>query len=73
MTERKRKKFKGTTVATGSYSVAVCPADHIHVRLSDLGSPPGRLVFEPEEAYELAQALLRGYDVATGIAFPGEM
>lgn len=68
----KRRRLRRYTIATGTYRVAVCEGDHIHVSMppDPTAVKSGEYVFDPEEAYEFAHAILRGYDEAVGIGPP---
>lgn len=60
-------KLKRST-REGEYNVTTCPHSHIHVAVQQDGAGIVDFVFSPEEAYEFAHDILRGYDVAVGIA-----
>lgn len=47
----------------GSYRVKCCDA-HVHVLIDNGGC---ELVMQPEDAYDFAQAILRGYDFHAGL------
>lgn len=62
-----RRNVRRKTVSDGTYRIFVCGDDCVHVVFSEPNKPEVEKIFEPEEAYDLASGLLRGYDVATGI------
>lgn len=56
----------------GTYEAWACPHDHVHVEIKQ-GEKLIPLVFpDADEAYNFAQAILRAYDDAVGIAPPTE-
>ena len=53
-----------------NYTVSICPQKHVHVEVQH---PGNRLITDiafvtPEDVWDFAQLLLKGYDQLTGIA-----
>lgn len=68
MSKRSTHRPRSQTTASGKFTVVCCPDGHVHIDVSTIDHTPAELVFEPDDAYAFAQAILRGYDEATGIA-----
>lgn len=62
----KSRTIEGAFV-DGKYRVYRCAANHIHLDIVQEGGPPVEFVFDPYEGYDLAQDILRAFDVAVGI------
>jgi hypothetical protein len=54
---------------TATYTVFFCdrPSPHVHLDITERGQKTAKFVFSPDDTYDLANALLRGYDIAVGI------
>lgn len=50
----------------GEFVVTCCADGHIHIDLTH-GEDKVSLMFEPDDAYTFAEAIMRGYDEAVGI------
>ena len=62
---------RSSLLGTGSYRVECTPFEDVTVEMILPGSSETTLyIFKAEDAYEFAQAILRGYDMAAGITPP---
>ena len=60
------REHKGDTAENGTYRVICCGGSLIHLKFEEKTETGGVHAFTPEEAYQSAQALLRGYDFYSG-------
>ena len=61
------RDFIGDTAEHGKYRVICYGGSYVHVIFEDKNKPRTVHALTPEEAYQFAQALLRGYDYYAGI------
>lgn len=65
MSRRKAAIFRRKTTS-GAFTITCCASGHIHIDLTN-GDTEVELLFEPDDAYTFAEAIMRGYDEAVGI------
>lgn len=61
------REYIGETAENIPYRVICCGGSLVHLVFEDKSEPRRSHALTPEEAYQCAQALLRGYDFYAGI------
>lgn len=64
MAKRRRRIPPPLGKMHGTYDVTTCESGHIHIDICNPGAPPCQVTLAPEEAYDMAEDILRCYDQA---------